>query len=125
MDTAVDLLQDQRRAPRHLITQRLRAVAAATNEAIGDIVNLSSGGFMLVSKQPIAADERVLLLLELPEAAGGVLRVRLEARCLWCAPSSFSQDYGAGFEITHVSAGGRQRLQQWKSAVTTAATPAS
>lgn len=120
MDTAVDLLQDSRRAPRHLINQRLRAVSVATSEPIGDIVNLSSGGFMLVSKQPVPVDERMLLLLELPDAAGGALRVRLEARCLWCAPSSFSQDYGAGFEITHVSAEGRQRLQKWESAVTAA-----
>lgn len=111
MDTALDL-QDKRRAPRRLLTQSLRATEAVGGRLVGDVVNLSAHGLMLISKAPIAAGEQLSLLLDLPEAVDGSRRLRLDARCMWCAPSSFSRDYGAGFEITSLSEADRVRLQR-------------
>lgn len=110
--------QDRRLAPRYTLARRLRVRDMLTGQVVGSIVNVAASGFMLMSKSPLEPDERLLLLLELPEEAAASRSVRVEARCLWCAPSSFSSDYGAGFEITQIARDDQLRLQRWLNGVT-------
>jgi hypothetical protein len=91
-----------------------------TGQVVGSVVNVSASGFMLMSRSPLKPAERLLLLLELQEEAAASRCVRLEARCLWCAPSSFSSDYGAGFEIIQIAGDDQLRLQRWLSGTTAA-----
>jgi hypothetical protein len=109
--------QEQRSTPRYRVVRRMQVSNLETGEKLGNVINLSSQGFMLLSKAPLSSDQRLLLLLELPEEVAGQRQIRLEVRCLWCAPSSYSSDYGAGFEITHIAAGDQERLQRWLSGV--------
>lgn len=114
MEMANDSL-DRRLMSRYRLNQHLRVTDIGSKQEMGAIVNLSSSGFMLVGKQPVEVRKYVYLLLELTTAAESRGQVRLEAQCLWCAPSSFSQDYGAGFEITRIASTEQRRLQQWIS----------
>jgi hypothetical protein len=108
--------EDRRRQPRYVLNQSLRVLDPSSQQPIGDTVNVSQGGFMLVSKQPLAVREVHALTLVLPEAVDGLRRIDIEARCVWCQQSSFNQDYGAGFEITRLSSEDRARLEQLFSA---------
>lgn len=111
----MDVTKDcqQRLAPRYQLVHRLRVSDIKTQQVIGNVVNVSASGFMLVSKSRLNSGERLLLLLELPEETTDNRCVKIEARCLWCAPSSFSSDYGAGFEITKITTDDQSRLQGW------------
>lgn len=112
MDMA-NSLQERRRMPRYSVKRQMHATDVGSKRDIGSIVNLSSSGFMLVCSEPVEVRRYFFLLLELTDAAERTLQLRLEARCLWCAPSSYSEAYGAGFEITYMAPTERRRLQQW------------
>lgn len=112
MEMANDSL-DRRLTPRYIISRLVRVIDISTQQELGRIVNLSSSGFMLVSSQPIESRKTLHLALELGTTAESSRRVRLEAQCLWCGPSSFSLDYGAGFEITYIAPTEQRKLQQW------------
>jgi hypothetical protein len=101
---------DKRESDRRLLGQLLRVSDLQTDNVVGSLVNLSRGGFMLISKVPVEANQVSWFSLELPEPVEGHRRVSLEARCVWCQQSSFSTDYGAGFEIRQMSEDDRRRL---------------
>lgn len=114
MEMANDSLE-RRLAPRYNVSQHVRVTDINSTRVLGHIVNLSSTGFMLVSKSPVESRQRMYLLMELEAAAAGSRRVLLEAQCLWCGRSSFSEDFGAGFEIIRIEANEQRKLQQWIS----------
>jgi len=105
---------ERRRSPRYRPNRQLLACDMRDGEPLGSIVNLSASGFMLVGPHPLESGER--LPLEQPQAVPGERYVRLEARCVWCAPSSFTNAYGAGFEIIKMSDVDQARLQSWLQA---------
>lgn len=115
MEMANDSL-DRRLAPRYDISRLVRVIDTSTGQEVGRIVNLSSSGFMLVGSQPVVSRTTLRLVLELTTAAESSRQVRLDAQCLWCGPSSFSPDYGAGFEITRIVPTEQRKLQQWVGA---------
>lgn len=101
---------EKRESERRLVSQLMRVSDLQTNSMVGNMVNLSRGGFMLISKMPLPANQVSWFLVELPEAVEGHRQVRLEARCVWCQQSSYSADYGAGFEIQSMPEDDRRRL---------------
>jgi hypothetical protein len=91
-------MEDQRQSTRRLIRQLLQ-VTDRDEAAVGNLVNLSHDGFMLVMPDPVAPGAVLDLVLELPYEVAGVGSIKLAAECIWCQKSSFSDDYGAGFRI--------------------------
>lgn len=117
MNTAIAMeCQEHRVSPRFPLARQLLASNLHTDKPLGSVVNLSARGFMLMSPEQQASGELLSLLLEQAQAAAGERYVRLQARCVWSAPSSFSSDYGAGFEITGMTAADQARLQRWLQA---------
>lgn len=102
--------EDQRRSARRLVTRLLRVNDAASGILLGNLVNLSEHGFMLICKTPVEAGQAQWLVMELPEPVDGRRSVGLEASCVWCQKSSYSDDYGAGYEIRSISPDDRRRL---------------
>jgi hypothetical protein len=109
MEAAADFA-DKRSSERRRLGQALRVVDLQSNEIIGHLLNLSATGFMLVGKAAIDANTSTWLAIELPEAVEGRRRVNVEARCIWCQKSSFSDDHGAGYEIRQISEDDQRRL---------------
>ncbi|KAB7628447.1 PilZ domain-containing protein [Alkalilimnicola sp. S0819] len=96
---------EQRAQPRYRLGYTL-PVRDLRGRALGQLSNLSAEGFMLVSDEPLEANRRYDLVLQ---AEGG--EVRLSARCVWCQPSSYSTNHGAGFRIEVVLVDDRPRFQ--------------
>src|SRR5690625_3545914 len=107
--------------PRYTLSRHERVTDIGSREEVGKVINLSTAGFMLVGPQPVEVHKFLYLLLELSTLTETKCRIRLEAQCLWCGPSSYSDDYGAGFEITYIAPTEQRKLQQW---IDQAATPA-
>lgn len=103
--------KDQRRSERHLINQLLRVRDCNSAHLMGNLVNLSHHGFMLISPQPLTQGLTTEISLELPYAVDGQSSVSFKARCVWCQKSSYSDDYGAGFEIEDITEPDRRKLQ--------------
>lgn len=112
MDRAQGSL-NRRLTPRYTLSRQVRVTDIGSKEDVGKVINLSTGGFMLIGPQPIEVHKYLYLLLEMDAATEIKRRIRLEAQCLWCGPSSYSSDYGAGFEITYMAPTEQRKLQQW------------
>jgi len=91
----------------------IHLIDAYTEERIGTLVNLSAHGFMLLRDSPIEPNRVLTLMVEgpLPGGQDGSPLV-FQACCIWCQRSSFSSEYGAGFEIREISPYDRYRLSQ-------------
>ncbi len=96
-------MEDKRSSERKLIHQLLRVTDRRSNRTVGNLVNLSMDGFLLISPVPIPPQTVAELSLELPYAVNGRDHVDLVARCIWCQKSSYSDDYGAGYQIEQMS----------------------
>ena len=105
-------MQEQRISQRTLVDQLLQVTDRRHQTVIGNLVNLSAEGFMLIARQPIDRRRYTELTLELPYPAAGKDAVRLEASCVWCHRSSSADDYGAGFRIEHMPAEDRRALRE-------------
>lgn len=103
--------EDKRRSERRVVSKPMRVSEFYGRQPLGNLINLSRQGFMLISKAAVAADAVVRMVMELPEAVEGVTSVSFEARCVWCQKSSYSDDYGAGFEISRISPEDQRRLE--------------
>src|SRR5690625_474646 len=115
MQAALDF-QERRSTPRYCVVRQLQVSNMRTGEPLGNVVNLSSQGFMLLGATQLSSGDELALRLGLPGAAVNEHYVTLKARCMWCAQSSFSSDYGAGFEVTRMTAADQARLQRWLQA---------
>lgn len=104
-------MEDKRSTERKLINQLLRVDDREAEAPLGNLVNLSAGGFMLISAEPIPEGRRFQLSLELPQPVDGKRAVEFSAKCIWCQRSSFSADYGAGFQIEAIPAEERRVLE--------------
>lgn len=105
-------MAEKRSSERKLISQLLQVTDRQREEVIGNLVNLSPAGLMLITSNPVAEDSLASLTLELPQAVDGRTRVDLEARCVWCRPSTSGDDYGAGFQIEQIAPEDDQALRQ-------------
>lgn len=103
--------RERRQHERRLVKKLLRVSDFNSSHMLGNMVNLSHEGFMLITPRPVEENQVSRLTMELPYEVEGVTKVTFEARCMWCQKSSYSDDYGAGFQIEHMSEGDRRKIE--------------
>mgnify|MGYP002621769441 FL=1 len=90
----------------------LSVVDAYSRTPLGILLNFCGNSFMLVGKFPIEPKRLLTLAVQLPSDVAGRLPLTFQAVCLWCQKSSYSDEFGAGFEIRHINPENLKRLQQ-------------
>jgi len=101
----------ERRVPNH----PLQVVDAYSRDPLGVMVSLSTNGFMLISKAPIEPNQTRTLAVQQPASEPGRSPLTMQASCLWCQKSSFSDEFGAWFEFRRISPENHDRLRQLSS----------
>ncbi|MCK5893103.1 MAG: PilZ domain-containing protein [Endozoicomonadaceae bacterium] len=96
---------EKRRHARKQINETAFVFDSNTGEKLGQLLDISREGFMLLSIREITVQQQLNLTLELPNtiSVSGHHLIKVSAKCAWCQPSSFSHDFGAGFQITSIS----------------------
>lgn len=90
--------QHQRHTPKALLS----AVNALDDTLLGNIVNISQGGFMLASHNTIIP-EGAIYQLKLQESQS-TANIHLGATCLWQTEANAADAHWAGFQIIDISA---------------------
>jgi hypothetical protein len=103
--------RERRVHERRLVKQLLRVSEFNSSHMLGNMVNLSHEGFMLISTKPVTENEVSRLTMELPYEVEGASNVTFEARCMWCQKSSYSDDYGAGFQIESMADSDKRKIE--------------
>jgi hypothetical protein len=110
-DTAA---QDNRGQQRIEVSEAIKVVDRQTGNTVGQLVNLSEDGLMLLSPKPVPENSIFQLSLEFaensPSAADGPLMIGVE--CLWNNSSSDQSQHWVGFYIIDISAQDLERIRQ-------------
>jgi len=85
-------------ARRHLIYY-LRVFDHATGKLVGNLVDISTKGIMVVSDNPIEPNTRYHLRMVLPDNLEGSKEVDFEAESRWCRNDANRDFYDTGFEL--------------------------
>ena len=87
---------------RHLIFY-LRVFDIRTGELVGQIVNITVEGMMLVRERPIELGQTMQLRMALPSEIDGTYEVRFNAKSLWCRKDVNPDFYVAGFHFENIT----------------------
>jgi hypothetical protein len=110
-------MKDRRQHPRIEIDRPLTVVDATRNAALGQIANLSLGGFLILTPQKIESNRVFQLRLETNQAEPEKDPIEFGAESLWQDPAFSENTYWAGFQIIDISVRARMRLAEYVEAL--------
>lgn len=90
---------NQRKVARRHLIYYLRVFDKDNGQMIGNLVDISTRGIMLVSDKPIDINQRFHLKMVLPETVAGSREVEFEAESRWCQNDANVDFYDTGFEL--------------------------
>ena len=84
---------------RHLIFY-LSVYNDSDDRLMGYMVDISAGGLMLMSEQPLEPDQNLRLRVRLPEGNPHGKHFAFKAKSVWCRPGPRNNLYDIGFKLT-------------------------
>ncbi len=111
-------MQEKRANPRLKLTERIEVIDANEERSLGYLVNISLGGFMLLTDQaPPEVNRLFQLRLRSDADIPGLEGIEVGAECLWTQAVTDSGHHWAGFQIIDLSDEGnttvRHLLEEW------------
>lgn len=103
-------MKERRTADRHNLYMYLRAFDADTDDLIGHVVDVSSGGLMLVSDAPFRPAAIHRMKVELPYTEQEERTLDLQVECRWCGPDANDDYFDAGFKFLNPTAELRETI---------------
>lgn len=94
--------QDQRRLPRHFLTEPIAVLDRLSQAPLGSLVNIHREGLMVVGSYAFEQERLYQLELQLPVAINAGDNISLGVDCLW-SRSEDSQMFWTGFKIIDAS----------------------
>lgn len=110
-------MPDKRKQMRVDVAVRLPVVDVNTGRLLGNLVNMSSAGFMVLTRNPLPMQSVFQLSLALPKAIHGVGTVYFGAESLWCNASDDREQYWIGFHLIDISPHDQDVLEQFLASV--------
>jgi len=96
-------MQDQRKIDRRFLQYYMRVYDAGTHQQIGNLVDITPGGIMVVSEHPLPEGQNTRLRVELTDEVAEKPFMELSAYSKWCEPDIIPYMYNTGFEILEIS----------------------
>ncbi len=92
-------MEQKRRLKRRHLVYYLKAYDRDGGNLVGNLVDITPEGVMLISEAPVEADTVFQLQVELPSGVSDRERLDIEVRSLWCKPDVNAGLFAAGFEL--------------------------
>ena len=92
-------MKDKRKIKRRYLLYYMRIFDAATQHQIGNLVDITPRGIMIVSEQPRPEGETLRLRMELTDEVAEKPFMEFKALTRWCEPDIIPNLYNTGFEI--------------------------
>jgi hypothetical protein len=93
---------DDRQQERKQIIYSLRVFDARSGALLGQVADLSIGGFMMNSEQQMPKGKSLVLKVELPRSMNGPQGLEIKARVKWSRPDTNSGFFNTGLHL-HLS----------------------
>ncbi len=105
-------LQERRGEHRTEVHRVMNVTDANNGSVIGQLVNLSHDGLMLVSATPFEAGAVLQLWVPLPDSPEGDSSILVGVESLWCQDANDTGAFWTGFHIIDISPDDQARLNQ-------------
>lgn len=92
-----------RKLERRELNQTIAITDVINGGRLGELINITSEGLMLITDRAIETQSIFQLALQLPERLEGSDQLVLGADCLWCRQAENFHRYWAGFQIIDAS----------------------
>ncbi|MCP4753697.1 MAG: PilZ domain-containing protein [Proteobacteria bacterium] len=94
---------EKRKHKRTLLASYLDTYEMDSHNVIGYLADISHGGMMLISKNPIQVNKAMSLHVNLPDESNNNKELKLVARSIRCIKDSDFNYFNTGFEIKDLS----------------------
>lgn len=99
-------MDDRRKLDRNDFSYYMRLVDSETQELVGHLADISSGGFKLDSQNPIPAEKDFRLRMDLTSEVASKPSMQFIARSKWCEVDPLDPiNYNVGFQLISISPG--------------------
>jgi len=97
--SGVRIMKEKRKITRRFLLYYMRVYDATTRQQIGNMVDITPRGIMVVSEHPIPDEQTSRLRMELTNEVADKPFMEFSARSKWCEPDVIPDMYNTGFEI--------------------------
>ncbi len=87
-------MRNNRSADRRNLLRYLKVFDQESGEFMGHLVNISAGGMLIVSENPVQPDINLQLHIEMV-----CERIPVKVRCAWCLEDPEIESYNIGFNL--------------------------
>ena len=104
-------MEEKRKLRRKSLSYYLRVFDVSTNQPIGDAVNMTTEGILLISDHPIETNAIFRLRMSLPKGIyeNGYLEFTAESK--WWEKGFIPDSYNVGFQLKNMSQKGIQVIE--------------
>ena len=92
-------MKDKRKIDRRYLLYYMRIFDAKTRQQIGNLVDITPGGIMIVSERPLPEGQTTRLRMELTDEVSDKPFMEFSAHSKWCEPDIIPNLYNTGYEI--------------------------
>jgi hypothetical protein len=92
-------MKDKRKIKRRFLLYYMRIYDAATRQQIGNLVDITPLGIMVVSEKPLPEGQTTRLRMELTNDVAEKPFMEFSAHSKWCEPDITPNMYNTGYEI--------------------------
>jgi hypothetical protein len=78
---------------------------AKTEQLVGHVVDITTGGMKLMSKDPIKPETIFQFRMALPDDIGSSKEINFEAKSVWSKSNLYSDFFGTGFTFEKIADG--------------------
>ena len=96
-------MQNRRKINRRYLLYFVRVYDADSHQQIGNLLDITLQGAMIISQTQIPADQDFRLRVELTDDIAEQPFLEFPARSIWCHPDLEPSLYNTGFEIQELS----------------------
>ena len=96
-------MENRRKINRRYLLYFVRVYDAATRQQIGNLVDITPRGAMIISQDPIPAGQEIRLRLELTSDVADKPFLEFPSCSIWCHPDLDPTFYNTGFEILELT----------------------
>jgi hypothetical protein len=110
MNAAAD---ESRRSRRRRVEERVEVIDAMTEQALGQLGNISDSGLLLLASATLRDDALYQLHFSLPDHGGQRFAVEIGAHLLWQNAAAAPGQSWMGFRFLSLEDGQLERLREW------------
>lgn len=96
-------MANKRRLKRKDLIYYLSLFDRNTGQFVGQLVNITTEGIMLISEDPIKPNQHFEFRMVLPEKIDGTEEILFDAKSMWCKKDVNPSFYDVGFQIENVA----------------------